>query len=70
MASLTSQTKFSNAVITKDGEEFFIEEFKITKDGVESLGKFSLTEQLNNLVGTEYISLGFAVKTELEPDEE
>lgn len=70
MASLTSQTKFSNAVITKDGEEFFIEEFKITKDSVESLGKFSLTEQLNNLVGTEYISLGFAVKTELEPDEE
>jgi hypothetical protein len=70
MASLTSQTKFNNSVITEENNEFFLEEFKITKDGVESLGKFSLTEQLRGIVGVEYVSLGFAVKTELEPDEE
>ena len=61
-------TKFTNAIITKVNGEFFIEEFKVTKDAVESLGKHNLSEKLDGITDTEYIALSFTVKTELEAD--
>ena len=65
------QTGFSNAIITKEDGVFFIEEFKVSKDGDEtSVGKFNLTEKLEAIVDTRYITLAFTVKTELEPDAE
>lgn len=72
MGKFNMQTSFGNAVITKDEEGIlWIEEFKVNKEGVEtSLGKFNLSEKLENILDTKYITLAFTVKTELEPDEE
>jgi len=71
MAKFNLQTAFSNAIITKEDDVFWLEEFKVNKDGDEtSLGRFNLTDQLNGIVDTKYITLAFTVKTELESVEE
>jgi hypothetical protein len=71
MGKFNMQTSFGNAVITKDEQDvLWIEEFKVNKEGVAtSLGKFNLSEKLENILNTNYITLAFTVKTELEPDE-
>jgi len=69
MAKLVSKTSFANATITFEGEDFFIEEFKTTKDGTASLGKWNLSEQLKGLLNVEDVSLSFDVKSELDSEE-
>lgn len=69
MAKQCVATSFTNAVLTEVDGVFYIEEFKVTKDKVESKGKWNLTDRLMGIVNTEYISLGFDIKSELDSEE-
>lgn len=68
MANLNVKSSFNNAVIRKDGDQFFITEYKVTKDGEEELGTYNLTNILENTKDTEYVALNLITKSELQPD--
>lgn len=68
MAKFDQKTSFNNAIITKKNGEFVITEYKVTKDGTEEVGKWNLTEKLDNVADTEYVALSFVVKTELDSE--
>jgi hypothetical protein len=69
MAKQSKRIAFSNAVITKRGEDFYISEFKETRDGIEKSGTWSLSELLEDYVDKQYISLGIDEKSELNSEE-
>jgi hypothetical protein len=65
MAKLSTKTSFTNAIITKEDEVFFIEEFNSKG---ESQGKWNLTQQLDNVVDAEGIKLSFDTTNELDSE--
>ena len=70
MAKQDVALKFGNSILRKIDDEFWLEEIKLSKEGdIEITGRFNLTEQLNNVVGTEFITLALTVKGELDSDE-
>ena len=69
MAKFNLATSFGNAVISKVNGIYIIEEFKKEKGEIVSIGKYNLSERLDDIIGTEYISLAFTVKTELDAED-
>jgi len=69
MAKQCVKTDFANAILTEENGVFFVEEFKVTKDGAESKGKWNFSERLRSILDTEYISIGYDIKSELDSEE-
>lgn len=65
MAKKNLKISWSGAVLTKEDDAFFIEEFDSKGN---SKGKWNLTEHLNNVVNQEGFKLSYDVTDELEPE--